>query len=47
MSRKLPILSGADMIRVLQKFGYEVIRQPRTSSECFSNRAAARHRSSS
>ncbi|MHB8501446.1 MAG: type II toxin-antitoxin system HicA family toxin [Candidatus Acidiferrales bacterium] len=27
MSPKLPVLSGEDLIRVLRKFGYEVVRQ--------------------
>jgi len=27
MSPKLPVLSGEDMIRVLQSFGYQVVRQ--------------------
>ena len=27
MSPKLPVVSGAELIRVLQKIGYEVIRQ--------------------
>jgi predicted RNA binding protein YcfA (HicA-like mRNA interferase family) len=27
MSPKLPVISGADLIRVLAKFGYAVVRQ--------------------
>lgn len=27
MSPKLPVVSGADLIRVLQKLGYEIMRQ--------------------
>lgn len=27
MSRKLPVISGEDLIRVLRKFGYEIARQ--------------------
>ncbi|HTT32781.1 MAG TPA: type II toxin-antitoxin system HicA family toxin [Methylomirabilota bacterium] len=27
MSPKLPVISGEDLIRVLRKFGYEVVRQ--------------------
>ncbi len=27
MSPKLPVISGEDLIRVLQKFGYEIARQ--------------------
>ena len=27
MSPKLPVISGEDLIRVLQKFGYEIVRQ--------------------
>lgn len=27
MSPKLPVVSGEDIIRVLRKFGYEIVRQ--------------------
>ncbi len=27
MSPKLPVLSGQDLIRILRKFGYEIVRQ--------------------
>jgi predicted RNA binding protein YcfA (HicA-like mRNA interferase family) len=27
MSTKLPVLSGEDLIRVLRKYGYEIVRQ--------------------
>ena len=27
MSLKLPVVSGEDIIRVLRKFGYEIVRQ--------------------
>ena len=27
MSPKLPVISGEELIRVLRKFGYEVVRQ--------------------
>jgi len=27
MSPKLPVVSGEDLIRVLRKFGYEIVRQ--------------------
>jgi hypothetical protein len=34
MSPKLPVVSGEDIIRVLRKFGYEIVRQKGVMSAC-------------
>jgi len=44
MSEKLPVISGSRLIKVLQQFGYEIVRQKGSHVRMVKNAPSGKHK---